>query len=234
MLLLFGRSSFQPTDIPNLVSWHDANDSTTLTDDGGGLISAWTDKSGNGRTYTAAGSARPTYSATSLEGSLPGLSFAAGDVMSIASETLTYTTFTFFMISQRDTDAGATQIYWRRYTNRELQVAVNATDSWRIEGSTTGASTDASINSTVTATAGQKALFQARKDATTLYLQVDSETEQSTAMATINNAANTTDIGRAAGADSLGTISEIIFYTRDLTVDEITSIRTYLTNKWSM
>jgi len=46
--------------------WLDAADSLTVTADGSNLISNVNDKSGNGRSFTASGGSRPTYSASTL------------------------------------------------------------------------------------------------------------------------------------------------------------------------
>ncbi len=48
--------------------WLDAADASTVTADGSNLVSQVNDKSGNGRSFTASGSARPTYSANTLNG----------------------------------------------------------------------------------------------------------------------------------------------------------------------
>jgi hypothetical protein len=54
---------------PSLIStalWLDAADSTTVTADGSNLVSQVNDKSGNGRNFTSSSTARPTYSASTL------------------------------------------------------------------------------------------------------------------------------------------------------------------------
>lgn len=56
---VFGRvfgaeDAFTPFDIPNLLAWYDATDPSTITDAGGGAVSAWADKSGNGNTVIQA------------------------------------------------------------------------------------------------------------------------------------------------------------------------------------
>jgi hypothetical protein len=47
-------------------AWYDFTDATTLTDDGGGLISKWEDKLGSGHDLIAAGAARPTLTANGI------------------------------------------------------------------------------------------------------------------------------------------------------------------------
>jgi hypothetical protein len=50
----------------NTVGWYDYTDATTLTDDGGGLISSWRDKLLSGHDLVAAGTTRPTLGATGV------------------------------------------------------------------------------------------------------------------------------------------------------------------------
>lgn len=50
----------------NTVAWYDYQDLTTLTDDGGGLISSWRDKLLSGHDLTAATTARPTLTADGI------------------------------------------------------------------------------------------------------------------------------------------------------------------------
>lgn len=63
------KRPFRPSDIANLQLWLDADDAATITDAGGGAVSAWNDKSGNGRHFPqATGAARPTTGANTLNG----------------------------------------------------------------------------------------------------------------------------------------------------------------------
>lgn len=58
---------FAPTDIANLQAWYDASDTATITDAGGGAVSAWADKSGNSYTLTEATN-RPTTGTRTING----------------------------------------------------------------------------------------------------------------------------------------------------------------------
>jgi len=57
--------SFSPTDIAGLTLWMDGADKSTMALSGN-LISSWVDKSSNAQNFVANGSARPTYTANSL------------------------------------------------------------------------------------------------------------------------------------------------------------------------
>lgn len=70
------RSTWKPTDLGgSLKAWWSADDHGTasMTDDGGGLISAWVDRVA-GISMAAAAAERPTWSAAALNGK-PGLTF---------------------------------------------------------------------------------------------------------------------------------------------------------------
>ena len=53
-------------DDGHTVAWYDYTDATTLTDDGGGLISSWRDKLASGHNLLGTGNQRPTLGATGI------------------------------------------------------------------------------------------------------------------------------------------------------------------------
>ena len=65
---------FNPSSLSWLELWLDANDASTITKDGSNKVSAWSDKSGNGKHAYSSGSVRPIYSHNWLK-SKPTLSF---------------------------------------------------------------------------------------------------------------------------------------------------------------
>lgn len=81
-LLFRGRDPWDFHVIPRSIlraHWSAADHGTALmTDDGGGLISSWKDRI-NGIEVTAAGSARPLWSATAMNEAYPGIIFDAVD-----------------------------------------------------------------------------------------------------------------------------------------------------------
>ena len=61
-------SLWTPADLPGgLTAWYDADSATSLVVDGG-LVGQWRDRSGNGRTLTGTGAARPTVVASGQNG----------------------------------------------------------------------------------------------------------------------------------------------------------------------
>lgn len=62
-----GAVRFTPKAITGLALWLDASDIATITKDGSNYVSAWADKSGNGRNMAqATGSAQPLWSASGI------------------------------------------------------------------------------------------------------------------------------------------------------------------------
>ncbi len=55
-----GAAPWTPADLPGLQLWLDADDSSTITDAGGGAVSQWVDKASSLSFTQATGSARPT------------------------------------------------------------------------------------------------------------------------------------------------------------------------------
>jgi len=73
-----GGGGFNPKKISGLALWLDASDLTTITKDGSNYVSAWADKSGNGRNVTqATGSAQPSWQ-DALQNSKAGIIFGTG------------------------------------------------------------------------------------------------------------------------------------------------------------
>ena len=79
-----GAGAWSPSDLSGLLAWYDASDSGSLTLTGS-LVDQWNDLSGNGNHFTASGTARPTYGATSFNTSKPGITFDGGDAISKAT-----------------------------------------------------------------------------------------------------------------------------------------------------
>jgi hypothetical protein len=85
--LISWAATTDPRALPNLAAWYRADD---VVDAGGGAISQWNDRSGNGRHATqATGSRRPTLVASvSALRNQPALSFDGNDALLTAAFTL--------------------------------------------------------------------------------------------------------------------------------------------------
>jgi hypothetical protein len=79
-----GGGAFSPLDLPGLVAWYDASDTSSITE-AGGLVSQWDDKSGNGfHIVQATGSQQPTTGSHTMN-SLNTLYFQPGGTDRMAS-----------------------------------------------------------------------------------------------------------------------------------------------------
>lgn len=92
---------------PALEMWYDATDLTLNNND---LVSAWPDKSGNGRNLSQTGTARPTYkNATDANYSFPSVRFdGVDDFLSIDGDVFVNSDYTFILVGTRR--AGGRQI----------------------------------------------------------------------------------------------------------------------------
>lgn len=236
MGLMSLQGEFVPTDIPSLAAWYDASDLDTIIITSSPLVDQWSDKSGNGRHLTSAGSARPDYSATALEGSLPAISFGASELLDkVAAATPTYTKFDFYAVWQRDTanDSGY-HLGFVRYDSREFRCGVYSTNNtWAIEASTNGTGTTNRVEGSAVVQ-GEKVLFHAYKDTTNLAISIDGGVASTQAMASIHNGTNPIDVGRTTGADFNGSISEILWFTDELSASQRSAVQSYLNKKWAL
>jgi hypothetical protein len=90
--------------------WLDADDASTITLNGSN-VSAWNDKSGNGRHATQTGTAQPLYSSTGLNNK-PALDFDGADddlVLSSVSD-VNSVSQSWFIVAKRDNASGRTEI----------------------------------------------------------------------------------------------------------------------------
>jgi hypothetical protein len=94
---------FDPLDVPGMVLWLDASDSSTLTLSGSNVTS-WSDKSGNGYTCstTVVGDANPTYSASSVQ--FRSTSSQSLSIPQAAGNQLVASTYSIFVVATRKAD----------------------------------------------------------------------------------------------------------------------------------
>ena len=247
-----------PLTIDGLLAWHDASDSTTITSSGG-LVTSWTDKSGNGNTLTAAGAERPTTDSRTI-GGLNALEFDGGSTIIYNGSTppicsaiagATISDLTIFMVINSDdfsTDgnnhsrpffigkpsAGAGQVYTQLFDTEYNIYRRDETATVGIEevtGSPLAISTNYILSWTIPSSDVRDTSFYRNNSLLT------------SAVAT-NNAAATgfTDLTHYCigdqGTGSLrpwdGLIGEVLIYDSILSSDDLDSLYTYLGEKWGI
>ena len=238
-LFVFQKAPFLPTLLPNLQLWLDASDtSATNIVESGGLVSQWSDKSGQGNNVTGSGAARPTTNATTKNGKNV-LDFNGNDslVMPSALHSISNSDNTIFLVSKRNTEDGS--------GDRVIECATAGTiDIIHSYSSVAGQYLYKNRNtpggdvviSGLTNTDFQ--LFTSIHSGTTSQsLSVNSGTADTNSngedVATTDECA----IGSNAQSDGsflIGSIAEIIIYNRALTATEVASVNNYLSNKWGI
>lgn len=98
-------TAFSPASISGIAWWLDAADSTSVTLDGSSNVSAWADKSGNGRSVVQATVlSRPSYLTNQLNG-LAGIKFNGSHTLGGPTIVTGDTPWTIFAVGRKDSNA---------------------------------------------------------------------------------------------------------------------------------
>ncbi len=236
-------AAFFPTDIADLELWLDADDATTISDTSG-EVDTWTDKSTNGFTATASGTARPE-TGTDTINSKNTLTFdGSATIMNLgqpAALDFTPSTdpFTIFVVSEAATSvtgaifakAGSTSAQRQYYLFHDLNENVN-----KMATVTGGTNNKANITST-----GSPKMFTYVTSTTDTELFVDGVSGGTGSIGTATNIADVTigarrgtDVNTGSGFHFTGKVAEILVYSRELSMTEIQDVEEYLDNKWGI
>lgn len=230
--------AFAPSDVSGLVLWLDADDASTLTDDGAGECSLWEDKSASGFDVSASGAQRPTITssavnsrtALSFNGSSNRIGRAADTQIVGASDG----SFTMFAVALSDVTSGSRQIVCGDdgAGDRHPQfLRTSGSTAQSIVFSGSSAANDAGPTIT-TATAY---ILEAVSDGSSIECLVDGVgAGGSTARASQNTGAGPVDIGARPGAADLwdGYVCEVVAYNSAISTSDRASVRSYLSSRW--
>jgi len=219
-------SGFNPKSISGLYAWYDAADATTITQGTG--VSAWADKSGNGRTCSqATGVYQPAYVLAGQNGKNV-IDFASSSKNMTTNGTawgLTFANTMFWSFQFPDTAASAaTYALFDLNTNRE-SVFGNATSELRIGTGLTG----------ITPVSRRWYVLSIKWGGPfTSYRLNQSNGSTIDAGATFSNGASTQMyMGFNGGSASIrGYVGECIAYDSQLSDARITTVNNYLAKKW--
>jgi len=220
-MLLKWERTFSPLDLTPAL-WLDASDESTLSGPGGGAVSTWSDKSGNGNELTQATSANQPTTGTRTMNGLNVLDFSS-DALSLAGFTTT-SPYTVIAVFAPDTNTG-TQYIWAAdgatavgYTGNDVFNLLN--DGLVINGSSVG-------------TFGQELVLW-ENDGAGSQIRRNGSVYASGTVGTVGmgeiNIGNRDDFNRAFD----GTIAEVIVVDGTLTADQISATETYLADKWGI
>lgn len=219
-------SGFNPKSISGLYAWYDAADATTITQATG--VSAWADKSGNGRTCSqATGANQPAYVLAGQNGKNV-IDFASSTYRITTNGTawgLTSANTMFWSFQFPDTAASAANYALFDFnTNRET-VFGNATSELRIGNTLTG----------ITPVSRRWYILSIKwAGPFTSYRLNQSAGSTIDAGPTFSNGASTQMyMGFNGGSASIrGYVGECITYDSQLSDARITNVNNYLAKKW--
>jgi hypothetical protein len=231
---------FVPTDIANCALWLDAADPRTLTLSGSN-VTAWADKSGNGRNATTA-SGTPVYSSNSL--------LFTNAAMTSGNTVLSNRSYSVFCVAKPGETTGTQQMIlatWKKqYGSFFFFANADAPDPIRA-GISSGTTYSVSVSSGATVSAS-----------TTLFgVVVSGETTSSSATASLRGGAVTSNVSAQnyLGQDQNFTIGaleefyvstqffyyssnariyEVIVFNSALTTAQRQQVESYLANKWGL
>lgn len=222
-----GGGSFSPSDISDMVFWHDASDSSTITKDGSNRVSQIDDKSGNSRHLVqSTGSSQPLWVSADRNG-LDVINYSGGTYdMAHSSFTAVSQPLTIFAVMQAPT-AGQAFIDGIVSTNRTTIHCGGSTNNFRINAGTT-------LNGG-TSIGGNWCYGNAIYNGNSSSLDFTDGTNTETLS---GNAGTQSTTGIIMGRFFVTSdwyskkFAEIIMYSKAVSGDELTNCRNYLKDKW--
>jgi hypothetical protein len=250
VMLAFSSSvtiPFTPISIPGLYLWLDATDSSTITQTSG-AVSAWNDKSGNGRNVIQTNTSYQPKSNTYTVNSLPVMDFTANTGSSaMYNTTLTFpTSYTIYAVGFTTKTSGGTRLLHAGY-NTDQYLMFGSFDGKFLtatgigSGWTTSGHWTTQVNIASTTTTKQFYLFGCTNDNSTTTLK-GWVNGTSVGTKTGNNAACTglvlgsfyTTNNINTGDNFNGLTGEIIMYNGALSDEYRQKVEGYLAWKWGL
>lgn len=227
---------FRPNKLQNLAVWLDATDLATITKDGSNVVSTVGNK-GLGSDFTAYGTADVTYNITGLNGN-PAFVMPDNAGLTLADEaSLDHSTFSLFVVFQRDVDAGSDQGIIRKFGDagtREFFLSINGSDQM-IAQATSDGTTVAAGNTTVVNSTGTAYIMDLVANGTNKQVSVNNANTATIAQTTCFNGTSGFDVGQhPAGGYLQGRVSEVLFYTASLSAAQRSLVLSYLSTKWGV
>ena len=232
---------FNPSKLSGLALWLDAADASTITLDGSNNVEQWNDKSGNGRNATQTTVLnRPGYFTNQLNGlpAIRGNSTTAHMTLSGPNMSSGYT-FVWVFNTATTTSSGIYGQYPSSGTGNGIAIWSGLFRSGRTGTSITAPTGQGALGAGAPTT-GMIANDCVNPTANTAFRGAWNASERTS---TTTQNASTPAAGTAtifavspSGPDSPSSenIYEIVIYTRVLTTDEKTLLRSYITGKWGL
>jgi hypothetical protein len=228
-------SGFDPRRIANIALWLDAADATTVSQDGSNNVETWSDKSGNGKTFSQlTPNNRPSYTAT-LNGQSVVTFDGSNDQLTNASNIINFANMTMFAVGQRNSGSFGGYI-----TSMDSSAGGDVSPAILINVTNVAVRGDGTTGALATGSGGffgpSVITGVVNNWAPSLFL--GGTFIQSQAAGGVNSALNVnTAIGtyRLQAANYLnGYIAELICYQRVLSTAEQQQVERYLGRKWGL
>lgn len=241
-----GAVGFTPTDLPNLKLWLDAADISTITKDGGDLVSNWADKSGLGNDAVQGVSTnQPLWQSASFGGNnKDSIFFTINDFLDLGTVLSKFPDHTLFVVVNFGSTATGNVIAERKSDGAAATAGVTCyfsagnLDNWygdgtnfRITsgGSTVSVGTDYSFNNT----------YESGDTLTVQRINGVNETETSGGgtATSIGGTKFKMSVGRTGDVNGqyiTGNVAEIILCSSVITAQEILDTETYINNKYGI
>lgn len=219
-------SGFNPKSITGLYAWYDAADASTITQATG--VSAWADKSGNGRTCSqATGAQQPAYVLAAQNGKnvIDCASITLRMQTSGTAWALPSTNTMFWSFQWPDTAASAATWGLFDFNSNRQNVYGNTASEFRIGNTNTGV---------VPVSRRWYILSIAWNGTGTAYrLNQSTSTTVNPGATFVNGASAQMYMGYNGGSASVrGYVGECISYNGVLSATQITTVNNYLAKKW--
>jgi hypothetical protein len=215
-------TAFSPLSIPTCALWLDAADSTTVT--GTTTVTAWSDKSGNGRPVTI--TSAPSYG-TTTQNKLKTLAFNNNQVTTSIASAVGTGDFTLIAVWYQSTGG----------TNTVLSLGTSGSSSQSLGYSATKYNFyqfGSAQESAYTTSAGSWVIQIGTRISSvkTVYINGVAGTTPSTD--SYNQTVTTVTIGRGDSFGITGQIGEILVYTGTMGQTDQQKIESYLAQKWNL
>mgnify|MGYP000442051077 CR=1 FL=1 len=229
--------AFVPTDLGSLVSWHTADDISTLWTDSArtdqvdandDVVGAWDDKSGNGNHLLQATTAqKPTYKTNTLNGKPTILGDGTADNMA-ASFALAKPTHVF-IVAKAVTWTNGDRIY-DGYSDNDMALhQTGTTPDIKIYADAAGPVSDANM------AVGTFYLVEAQFNGASSWIKVADNAKSTGAVGT---ATDPDGLRLFASATSGGygnlNIAEIVLCTGEITGSDLSDLRSYFNTEWGV
>jgi hypothetical protein len=225
------NSNIIPTDLSGLRLWLDGADSSSMTNDGGGVISQWRDKSGLSNHSNATLTARPLLVANVKAGNSILRFDGVLNFMSLTSNIVLTGEYTRFAVVMNTLTAG-NKFYFGHTANQKEGYTAGTPIKYALRVVT---SVD-TINNYPIAQNAFGLISSARNSSNIVEWLSNNSSYAQLFSGVAQSGSNTiSQIGKDETINYwTGDMAELLVYNRRLSASEVESVKAYLNNKWQI